>query len=213
MKTKSVAIANWFLEHVAPMPHSSALAGDLSEELNSGRPLTWYWRQVSIAIATGIFLKSRVYALPIAFSACWSTLYPLWQLSIWKAHVIQSIFHQWSALDLPYSAPSTIAQGILPACTFVWLGLIIYCPLRSMRARIPSALRLLGSLSLSLNVLLLALVLRGPFQELFSHLHLLTASAFGLSSYYAPLVLSMLTAILTALPSTRGRNPTIPFTA
>lgn len=213
MKTRSVAIANWILEHVAPMPHSNALAGDLFEELSSGRTLTWYWRQVSIAIATGIVLKSRAYALPLVFSACWSALYPLWQLSVWKAHFIQSIFHQWSALDWPYSAPTSIAQGILPACTFIWLGLIIYCPLRSTRARIPSVLRLAGSLSLSLNVLLLALVLRGPFQEVFSHLHLLTAQTFGLSSYYAPLVLSLLTAILTALPSTRGRNPTIPFTA
>ncbi|GGA72414.1 hypothetical protein GCM10011507_25060 [Edaphobacter acidisoli] len=211
---RSVAIASWVLEHVVPEPHGHALTGDLFEELNSGRSLRWYWRQVFIAAATGIFLKSRAFALPLAFSACWSTLFPLWQLSIWKAHFVQSAFHQWSALDWPYSAPTNIAQAILPACTFVWLGLLIYWPLRSTRTHAPSAPRLFGSLSLSLNVLLLAIVLfRGPLREVFSHLHLLTAQTLGLSSYYAPLVLSLLTAILTALPSTRGSNPTIPFTA
>lgn len=212
MKTTSVAIASWLLEHIAPMPHSNALAGDLSEELSSGRSLRWYWRQVSIAIATSIFLYCRARALPLAFSACWSTLYPLWQTFIWKAHLIQSIFTRWSALDLPYSAPSTIAQGILPAFSFVLLGLLIYLPLRSARTHIPSALRLIGSLSLSLNVLLLTIVIfRGPLRELFSPFHLLTA--FGLSPYYAPVVLSLLTAILTALPSTRNRHPTKPSTA
>lgn len=214
MKNRTIAIANWALEHIAPMPHSKALAGDLSEELNSGRPLAWYWRQVFIALATAIFLKLRTFALPLAFSACWSTLYPLWQFSIWKTHAIQSFFHQWSALDLPYSAPSNIAQNLLPACTFVWLGLLIYLPLRSKRTQTPSALRLFGSFSLSLNVLLLAIIVfTGPLRVALSHLHPLTLQTFGLSSYYAPLVLSLLTAILTALPSTRGRNPTIRYTA
>lgn len=212
MKAKSVAIASWFLEHIAPMPHSGALAGDLSEELSSGRSLRWYWRQVSIAIATGIFINFRSRAFPLAFSACWCTLYPLWQLSIWKAHFIQSIFTRWSALDWPYSAPSTITQGFLPAFSFVWLGLLIYWPLRSARTDTPSVVRLLGSLSLSLNVLLLTIVIfRGPFRELSSHSRLF--AAFGLSPYYAPLVLSLLTAILTALPSTRNRHPTNPTTA
>lgn len=52
----SHAIANWLFERLRL---DVSLAGDLIEECERGRSLIWYWRQVLIAICTGIWVAIR----------------------------------------------------------------------------------------------------------------------------------------------------------
>lgn len=156
--TESVALATWMLKHLTFRPHNEALVGDLLEEFQGGRSVGWYWRQVVCAIGVGIFGGFRNYAPPLFFSIGWSLLYPTWWLSIVKIPSIQLVLQRWAAIDLPYS---TALQGVsqtIPAIAFIWLGFFIYLILHREAAHELSKLRLLGSLSMSLNVLLVTTI-------------------------------------------------------
>lgn len=149
----SLAVATWMLEHLTPRPNR-ALSGDLLEEFYSGRSLSWYWRQVISAIGTSFVGQSRTYALPLAFSGGWSVLYPIWQQAMARDAFLQGEFGRWSTLEWPYSALSAVGGAFLPAASFVWLGVFVYLGMRSRSAVRRSPLRILGGLSLSVNVLL-----------------------------------------------------------
>ena len=210
-QTASVALATWMLEHFTPRPYSGALSGDLLEELDSGRSAGWYWRQVISAIAAGLLSRARRYALPLTFSVAWSVFYPAWQISLWRGQSAQALFSRWSALDWPYSALLLLGSGMFPAVTFVWLGLFVFVVLRTKMqqgAQELSGLRVLGSLSLSLNVLLLATIgllgWSGP-----------AGIQWGREIFYAsphppalsvPLALSLFASILAAQPPLRSRQ-------
>jgi hypothetical protein len=215
--TESVTLATWILEHLTPEPYNEALSGDLLEELRSGRPVGWYWRQLIFAIGVGFFKKSRDYALPLFFSTCWSMLYPAWQLSILKNQFTQSMSDRWSALDWPYSASLELGSGILPAATFIWLGFFVYLVLRALRGDKPSGFRILGSLSLSLNVLLIVTIgLSRYLGSSATYPHPLARENFYLSPYHLaisiPLALSLFSALLSALPPPRKLQSTASFT-
>ena len=202
---ESVPLATWAVEHLIPKPYNVALSGDLLEEVQSGRSIGWYWRQVVFAIGAESLKKSRAYALPLSFSMCWSMLYPAWQTSILRNQFTQSIFDRWSALDWPYSASLEIGSKILPAVTFIWLGFLVYLTLRMQRADEPSVFRILGSMSLSLNVLLVATIA----------LHLYSQSSATYSHHLAvsvPITVSLFSALLSALPPPGNRQTTASFT-
>lgn len=153
-----IALATWMLKHLTFGPRDEALLGDLLEEFQGGRSVGWYWRQVICAIGVDISSKLRNYAQPLVFSIGWSLLYPAWWLSIVKIPSIQLVLQRWAAIDLPYS---TALQGIsqtIPAIAFIWLGFFIYLILHREAAHELSKLRLLGSLSMSLNVLLVTTI-------------------------------------------------------
>lgn len=206
-----IPLATWMLDRLATKPHNNALSGDLLEELHAGRSASWYWRQVTSAIAISLVSRSRDYAAPLAFSACWSMIYPAWQLSIWRSPVTQSLFDRWSALDWPYSAAFTLGREILPALTFIWLGFFAYLLLRAFGAHKASGLRILGSLSLSLNVLLIATITLSVYlHSSGTDTNPLARQSVYLSPYHlalsVPLALSLLSAILTALPLQQHRT-------
>ncbi len=214
---KSVALATWILEHLTFGYTREPLCGDLLEEFQFGRSAVWYWRQVLIAIAVGARGVAREFALPPVFSAGWSMLYPVWQLSILRNQFTQSMSDRWSALDWPYSASLELGSGILPAVTFIWLGFLVYLALRTQRADKPSAFRILGSISLSLNVLLIATIGLSRYSESSAtYSHPLARENFYLPPYHLavsiPLALSLFSALLSALPPSGKRQSTASFT-
>jgi|SRR5271154_4467573 len=210
----STPLATWMLEHLTPKPHNDALSGDLLEELHSGRSTSWYWRQVTSAIGVSLFHRSRDYASPLIFSACWSIFYPAWLLSIWRSQFSQTIFDRWSALGWPYSASLEVGRGTLPAFTFISFGFFVYLVLRARTIAPPSGLRILGGLSLSLNVFLVSTI--GLSHYLGSGTYL-GRENFYLSPYHLaiciPSALSLFSATLTAFPPQRKRQSTTSFTA
>jgi hypothetical protein len=160
---RAIALATWVLEHLSAGMDGKALAGDLLEELAAGRSAGWYWRQVACAVAASAMAASRVYALPMIFSAGWSLLYPGW-MAIGRGVFARTILNYSRSLEWPYSALLEPVLGVLPVIVFVWVGLLvylsvpIYSPSKPSResSRKLSALRLLGSFSVGFNVLLMA---------------------------------------------------------
>jgi len=155
---RSVALATWMMEHLTFGPANRSLTGDLLEEFQLGRSRLWFWGQVLAAIVIGNFRTAREFAMPVAFSAGWSMLYPALQFLVWKSVLSQTIVsHPWS-LDWPYSAFLELATGIVPPMTFIWIGFFVYQVLRRQTTQQLTWLRMFGSFSLSLNVLLITAI-------------------------------------------------------
>jgi hypothetical protein len=156
--TRLVALAIWLVGHLSFGMTNDALAGDLLEELHSGRSANWFWRQVGCAIAAGAWNRLRDYALPLMFCAAWSSLYSGWALAS-RAALDTAMPAKWPESAWPYSALLPLSYGMMPALTFVWTGALVYllaCPgiLREL-----SAQRILWGVLASLNVLLVSTVL------------------------------------------------------
>ena len=203
----SVALATWMLEHVTFGSPNESLSGDLLEEFQSGRTAGWYWRQALAAIAITLSSKSRAYVLPLVFSAGWSVLYPAMWLSITKSQLTQNLLGRMAAHDWPYSSGLHFVGAAFPAIMFVWIGFFLYLASCNQLARQLSTLRILGSLSISLNVLFVATIgqhlrnsdidVRNVSRENFNS-HLIALSV--------PLALSLFSALVCALPSVRRRH-------
>jgi hypothetical protein len=101
---------------------------------------------------------------------------------------------------------------IIPAILFVWLGLFLYRALRPKQFSELSAIRLLASLSISLNIFFMATVAirmhlkpsgtgfgDARSEDMISTPHLIALSI--------PLSLSLFSAIASALPQWRRRGP------
>lgn len=209
--TPSVTLATWMLEHFTPHPYSEVLVGDLLEELHAGRSALWYWRQALAAIALSTGSRCSSYAIPMAFSAAWSLLYPTWQTGLWNSHLARSFFSCGASLDWPLSGIADLSRGILPVITFICFGLLFYLLLRIHSLREPSVLRLMGSLSLGLNVFLVTLIgLHRWAGSLGDRFQIATPVAvYQAPLHHAiniPLTLSLLSAILTALPPSSQRQ-------
>jgi hypothetical protein len=202
----SIAVATWMLDHLTFGSDHEALSGDLLEEFQRGRSTAWFWRQTLAAIGVELLRKSSTYALSLLFAAAWSTLYPAWR-AIGKVPLTQSMYERWASLDWPFSTSLTIVNGIVPAAVFIWLGFFIYLMSRSEVAHEMTWLRLLGSLSIALNVLLVTTIALGysgidvryvPRENSFANPHLVAISI--------QLALSLFSAIVCALPQARRQH-------
>lgn len=149
----SIALASWLLKYLTFGRDREALTGDLLEELRSGRSPIWYWRQILSAIGVGLLRKSRDCVLALIFSIAWSILYPSWQLCL-----AQIMPQRLASIDFPYSSALHSLSEMLPALLFVWIGLLFYLVSRIEKTSKISGLRILASLSISLNVLFMAIV-------------------------------------------------------
>jgi hypothetical protein len=204
MKPKSLSLAIWMLDHLTFGPHKAALTGDLLEEFLHGCSVQWFWRQVLSAIGVGAFTRSRAYMLPLVFSAAWSVIYPAWWLSITRNRLTQMIFTQWSTHDWPYSTALKGVSEIVPAITFVWLGLFVYLMLRAEMTHAPSKLRLFASLSISLNVLVVTTIgMSLSLNHFRAHLSYVAGEGPSFNPHLIainiPLALSLLSAVSFAL--------------
>jgi hypothetical protein len=215
----TVALATWVLEHLTFRSDTEALSGDLLEELRAGRSNAWYWRQVLLAIGIRIWIATSQYGLPLIFSAAWSILYPLWRI-IGRNWLLQELIRKlvhampdrWVAHAWPYSTMLDLADGILPAITFIWLGLLVY--LISRPTGVPSFRIFLG-LSTSLSVLLVATIglfyhLKNPVIDVPSINNEAFYSLFRLFAINIPVASSLLAAILSVFPRTRQIVPRQP---
>ncbi len=197
---KSVALATWMLERFTFGPHGEAMSGDLLEELQQGRSVRWYWRQVVAAIGVGLANKCRSYAQPLAFSIGWSMFYPAWWLYIERSQFVVATFARGLALDWPFSSSLKLVEGILPMVMFLWFGFFVYLTSHPKTLRGLSPFRLLRSLSISLNVLLVCFILHFmpsaadvknvTRESLYGNLPLITLSV--------ALALSLMSAIVSA---------------
>jgi hypothetical protein len=204
--TLSVAIATWMLDHLTLGARNESLSGDLLEELHAGRSTAWYWRQTLSAIAATLSTKFRDYLVPLLFSAGWSLLYPtLWPAIVHSAPA-QNLTNRFTPSDLPFSTGLGFVAGISPAALFIALGFVVY--LVSHKHTRTSTVRLLASLSISLNVLFVTIIgehlrhfgvdLRNVSHENFNA-HLVALCI--------PLALGLYAALLCAFPATRHHNP------
>ena len=209
--TESVTLATWMLEHLTFGPNREALTGDLLEELRHGRSASWYRREVASAIGIGVLTRSRDYGLPLVFSFAWSMLYPLWWLCIIKAPLTHTMLVRWTTTDWPLSTSLEVVGQIIPAIAFVWLGLLAYLLLCTAGTHKPSALRLLASLSIGLNVLLITTIgLWSHINPNGIHLSYVARENFSFHSHLIaislPLALSLFSAISSALSHARRRG-------
>ncbi len=223
---RGIALATWVLEHLSVGMDGKALAGDLLEELAAGRSAGWYWRQAAYAVAVNALAASRVYALPMIFSAGWSLLYPGW-IAIGRGVFARTTLSYSRFLEWPYSALLEPVMGVLPVIVFVWVGLLVYLSLPSYLSRESSgelsgkssrelsgklsALRLLGSFSVGFNVLLVAsaaLLPRGWFRGMGLQYRMVEDfyTNVRLAIVVMPLMLSLYAAILCARPRARWRR-------
>jgi hypothetical protein len=89
------SLATWLLERWGSGPNREALAGDLIEQYQRGRPPGWYWRQVLRAILVGAVHDIRGHTL-LAGRA----LVMFWTASFllnWFTHALrQSLFDGWA---------------------------------------------------------------------------------------------------------------------
>jgi len=203
---RSVALAAWMMEHLTFGPANQSLTGDLLEEFQLGRSLLWFWGQVLATITIGSFRTAREFAMPVAFSAGWSMLYPAWRM-IDTRHILDARPEHWHALAWPYSALLELGFGIVPAVTFVWLGFLVYLVLRADLFHVVYTFQLIRSLSTSLTALLLGTaLLLNHFRDPQIDLHYIGRqdfySAFHLFTISIPLALSLLAALLCTPPHT-----------
>jgi len=70
--SKPPALATWLVEHMNPGGRNEALAGDLLEQFSQGRSVTWYWRQVLVAIVAGFMKEWRILVWAGGATACWA---------------------------------------------------------------------------------------------------------------------------------------------
>jgi hypothetical protein len=206
-----VALATWMLEHLTFGSPNESLSGDLLEELRSGRSAGWYWRQTLSAIAVTLSIKSRAYVLPLVFSAGWSILYPVFWLGIMGNRLTQVILEQMGARDWPYSTGLHFVSATLPAAMFVWIGFFVYLTSRNEVARQLPTLRIIGSLSISLNVLFVATIVATIGQHLGnSSVDLRNVSWANFSAHLVafslPLALSLFSALVCALAQMQPRH-------
>lgn len=205
----STVLATWILEHLTFAASRESLAGDLLEQLCAGRPAGWFWRQVGAAVAIGAWTATRARTPALIFSGAWSMLYPAWR-SVSHSWLPHAVPEQWLTLSWPYPPLLELACGAIPALTFIWIGLLLFLVCHKEVLHQLSALRLVGSLSASLNVLLLAtLALVHHFAHPEPGLLCVTRehfySAVHLWSISVPLALSIFVAICRVLP--RSQTP------
>jgi hypothetical protein len=205
MKTmRSVGLANWMLKHWVLGPYDEALTGDLLEELRSGRSAGWYWRQAITAIAVSLSNQFPAYVFPLVFSIGWSLLYlALWP-SIMGSQAVHTIVQQMAAYDLPFSSGLTAVGELTPVALWVWTGFFVYVSLLRPRLSKLEPLRLLGSLSISLNVLLVVTIGQhrlGSGSDTYNVSR--ENTNFHLFSFSIPIVLSLFSALVCASPLKR----------
>jgi hypothetical protein len=204
--TSSTALATWMLDHLTLGARNESLSGDLLEELHSGRSTAWYWRQTLSAIAVTLSTRTRPYLVPLLFSAGWSLLYPtLWPAIVHSA-AAQTLANHFTPSDLPFSTGLGFVAEIAPVTLFIALGFFVY--LISHKHTRTSTIRLMASLSISLNVLFVTIIgehLRHSGVDL----HNVSRENFNahLVALCIPLALGLYAALLCAFPAARHHHP------
>lgn len=94
--SKPPALATWLVEHFNAGGSSEALTGDLLEQFSQGRSVTWYWRQVLVAILLSFRREWFIVLMALGFTAAWA--FPLYYGRLWLASLRQPDFHAGTPL-------------------------------------------------------------------------------------------------------------------
>jgi hypothetical protein len=118
--------AAWLLEHLAPGSSNESLAGDLLEELNCGRTLGWYWRQVIATIVLGCFREATTHSNAVLFALVWCMLAPSWHVVTDKLPGNGRALDFLWRIDWPWSTIGAEVLSTLVSLSFVWVGICVY---------------------------------------------------------------------------------------
>jgi hypothetical protein len=112
---KPPALAAWLLDRLGYTRQNAALAGDLLEEFQSGRPAAWYWRQTVMVIVNGVGrnaarLQAYVNAILAGYAVQFLVVFTLWRfhlppalhISVWMRVALWLLFNlgTWAFLSL-----------------------------------------------------------------------------------------------------------------
>jgi hypothetical protein len=106
--SKPPALATWLVEHSKPGGKNEALAGDLLEQFSQGRSVTWYWRQVLVAILVAFLKEWRILAWAFVFTVGWADLLKFWNAHFWNPRWIGYcvfVLGLYTAMNAPESLP------------------------------------------------------------------------------------------------------------
>lgn len=185
-QSKPPALAAWMLDHLLWGGRNEALAGDLLEEFQQRRSVTWYWRQVIGAIFASFSNEVRadwVMVWTVVFTVVWAfALYAIppiaAQLPL-PLPVVTRLLHYFSAhyrgTLIWYALPYALVD-VLPFLFHVAVPLAIYLVVaRNMSLRVFTR----GVCVAVVAVLCLRII---PFQPALDYL-----SMHGLAMYWAQL--------------------------
>lgn len=203
-----VSLAVLLIDRKKDHANGHFLAGDLLEELEAGRSMSWFCFQVAAAILIRVRVLAYRCLLLLAFSAGWSVLYPLWR-SACIGGLSYSLDH-FKSLEWPWTSFFPLIYGIVPALLFVWLGFVAYTAIcGSMKftsvQQFACALSFSSGTLLSISFIVLRelrhpqLVIEDVTRSdffLFDHLYLISI----------PLTLSLMAELLMSAPDTGGRG-------
>lgn len=120
------SLATWMLEHLTPADRDEALAGDLLEELQSGRSNAWYWQQTLTACTVGWIRHLGERKMLLVFAALWSMLAPAWlALELRILDGSRASAGTWR-MDAQFSGIGSIALWLLLNLGFLWAGMLLY---------------------------------------------------------------------------------------
>ena len=153
------SLATWLLAHT-PGPRNEALAGDLLEELRSGRSRAWFWSQTRCALLLAWSKSITLRAPAILFTLLQTALVPAWLLVVSRVENQFNLHQRFHQMDWPW--PFLCEWGLLLIANllFIWTGIALYlvCHLstsgdlnlrrfiRGMRASLPALLTLWAAL-------------------------------------------------------------------
>lgn len=140
------AIAAWMLDRFLPGEIDPALAGDLLEELQSGRASSWYWWQFTAALGIAFLHRMRRRLPIVLFSAAWSIPLPAACFYLFMRYTNSGLYGRIVQLDWPWSAIGTLALGSGSQLFLLWTGTIVYTYLHYLRTKQVSLIRLFGGL-------------------------------------------------------------------
>jgi hypothetical protein len=113
------------LSHLAA-GSDDALAGDLLEEFGAGRSRGWYWRQVSGAIAAGIFRVAGNRGPAMVFASVWAMLAPVWLLVIAEVEEHAHLNGRFYRMEWPWSTVCDLGLLLVANLAFIWAGIVLY---------------------------------------------------------------------------------------
>jgi hypothetical protein len=122
--SKPPALATWMLEHLKPGRRNEALPGDLLEQFNQGRSVTWYWHQVLIAIWAGFVKEWRIFVWASVLTAGWA--FPLYYGHLWSNPFTEAVFGMETRRSWPMTLIVATASLVLLAQFPVFLAASLY---------------------------------------------------------------------------------------
>jgi len=165
--SKPPILATWFVEHLIPGPRNEALAGDLLEQFGQGRSVTWYWRQVLVAILTGFLKEWRILAWAAVVTVCWA--FPLhyggFGNKVLAQYALGLETHRRWFLPLIYATVRFTRLAFGPICFASVMYWVMTADLTMTRKALPWLSLLKGYIAVALSTFLLLAFLPRAFVE------------------------------------------------